>query len=182
MAKHRGALRALGPSGWGFSAPPSRAAAVVAAVPPAPCLLAFQESCPHPGSHFLFFFPCLLFPVAFPFFPASQGNEKKVRKPRTQGNFLLLLLLFQDREVTPPTPSPYVSCRFSSFLPPLSSWASLVAVLNPPPSVQRPSGYRAGGRSWPLAASQVLLLSPLPCPSMCSELPRASGSPLLKLA
>lgn len=128
-----------------------------------------------------FFFPCLLFPVAFPFFPASQGNEKKVRKPRTQGNFLLLLLLFQDREVTPPTPSPYVSCRFSSFLPPLSSWASLVAVLNAPPSVQRPSGYRAGGCSWPLAASQVLLLSPLPCPSMCSELPRASGSPLLKL-
>lgn len=53
-------------------------------------VLGFQEGCPHPSSHFLFF-PLFAFPVAFPFFPASQVNEKKVREQNT-GKFLLLIL------------------------------------------------------------------------------------------
>lgn len=89
-------MQALGPSGWGFLAGTRPgllgcwAAAVAAAVPPGAPVLGFQEGCPHPSSHFLFF-PLSAFPGYFPFFffAASQVKEKKMRKQRTLVNFLL---------------------------------------------------------------------------------------------
>lgn len=147
--------------------PGSWAAAVVAAVPPGAPVLGFQEGCPHPSSHFLFF-PLSAFPGHFPFLCCLSSQREKSEKAENVGKLSLTdlvvlrkgscFLLFSLRHL-------YVSYSFSSFPSPLSSWCDpLVGV-----------GHKVclPALAPPLPPSSWLL--------RCSELPLASGSPYRSL-
>lgn len=185
MDEHRDATRALGPSGWGFSGShPSRpaaattgAAAVVAAVPSGAGTAGLPGQLSTPQLSFPFF-PCLLFPVAFPFFPASPVNEKKVRQQRTQGNFLLLILPFQEREVAPPT-----SLHFLPFLI-FSSSTLFVGLMGGCALLPLPLCSTLVGTEQAEALGHWLRpWSSFSFPSMAPHVLRAaSGSPLLRVA
>lgn len=91
--------------------------------PLVPCALGFPRAV-HTPALLPLPLPCPPFPVAFPFFPGSQVKEEKMRKERTQGNFLLLIVLFGEGKAV---------SFFFSFLSPGTSLCFLLFLLSSPP-------------------------------------------------
>lgn len=168
-------MQALGPSGWGFLAGTRPgllgcwAAAVAAAVPPGAPVLGFQEGCPHPSSHFLFF-PLSAFPGYFPFFFCCLSSQReKDEKTENIGKLSLTDLVVLRKG----------SCFLLFSLRHLSLFPAL-SHLFLPHFLHGCDPLVSIGHKGCLAA----LAPPLPPSSWlfrCSELPLASGSPLLKL-
>lgn len=87
--------------------PPSRRCSV-AAVPFGALRLGFQGSCPHPT---LISLPLVCLSQLLSLSFLAQVNEEKMRKERTQGNFLSRILLFLSFFLLALL---YVSCCFFS--------------------------------------------------------------------
>lgn len=73
---------------WKAPVPGCWAAAVAAAVPPGAPVLGFQEGCPHPSSHFIFF-ALSAFPGYFPFLCCLSSQREKGEKAEDIGKLSL---------------------------------------------------------------------------------------------